>query len=35
MPLDFVRKVFETTQVGDRVDITRGKMVGIGDKLTS
>lgn len=35
MPLDFARKVFETTHVGDKVYITRGKMVGVGDSLTS
>jgi hypothetical protein len=35
MPLDFAWKVLETTHVGDRVYFTRGKMVGIGDKLTS
>jgi lipoprotein-anchoring transpeptidase ErfK/SrfK len=35
MPLDFARKVFETTRLGDKVYITRGKMVGVGDSLTS
>ena len=35
MPLDFARKVFETTHVGDKVYITRGKMIGMGDSLTS
>lgn len=35
MPDEFARKVFETTSVGDKVYITRGKMVGVGDKLTS
>lgn len=34
MPEAFAKKVFETTSVGDRVYITRGKMIGIGDKLT-
>jgi lipoprotein-anchoring transpeptidase ErfK/SrfK len=34
MPMDFAKKVFETTHVGDKVYITRGKMVGLGDKLT-
>ena len=35
MPEAFARKVFETTHVGDKVYITRGKMVGVGDSLTS
>ncbi|MFA7602002.1 MAG: L,D-transpeptidase family protein [Novosphingobium sp.] len=35
MPDAFARKVFETTSLGDRVYITRGKMVGVGDSLTS
>ncbi|HEX8056782.1 MAG TPA: L,D-transpeptidase family protein [Novosphingobium sp.] len=35
MPLDFAKKVFETTHVGDKVYITRGKMVGLGASLTS
>ncbi len=35
MPDDFAKKVFETTHVGDKVYITRGKMVGVGDNLTS
>jgi lipoprotein-anchoring transpeptidase ErfK/SrfK len=30
MPLAFAKKVFETTHVGDKVYITRGKMVGQG-----
>jgi lipoprotein-anchoring transpeptidase ErfK/SrfK len=34
MPLDFARKVFETTSLGDKVYITRGKMIGVGDSLT-
>lgn len=33
MPEDFAKKVFETTHVGDRVYITRGKTAGIGDSL--
>jgi len=33
MPEDFAAKVFEKTAVGDRVFITRGKMVKIGDSL--
>lgn len=35
MPEAFARKVFETTSVGDKVYITRGKMIGVGDNLTS
>lgn len=35
MPEAFARKVFETTSLGDKVYITRGKMVGIGDSLAS
>lgn len=35
MPLEFAKKVFETTKVGDKVYITRGKQVGMGDSLTS
>jgi lipoprotein-anchoring transpeptidase ErfK/SrfK len=35
MPLDFAKKVFETTHIGDKVYITRGKMIGVGDSLTS
>ncbi len=35
MPEEFAKKVFATTQVGDRVIITRGKQVGIGDSLIS
>jgi lipoprotein-anchoring transpeptidase ErfK/SrfK len=35
MPLDFAKKVFATTRLGDKVYITRGKMVGVGDSLTS
>lgn len=33
MPETFAAKVFKQTKVGDRVFITRGKMVGIGDSL--
>ena len=33
MPEPFAAKVFATTKVGDKVYITRGKMVGIGDLL--
>jgi len=33
MPLDFAAKVFGKTKLGDRVFITRGKMVGLGDSL--
>ena len=33
MPEDFARKVFETTHIGDRVYITRGKTAGLGDSL--
>lgn len=35
MPEDFARKVFEATKLGDRVFITRGKQVGMGDSLVS
>jgi lipoprotein-anchoring transpeptidase ErfK/SrfK len=35
MPEAFAKKVFETTSVGDKVYITRGKMIGVGDPLTS
>jgi lipoprotein-anchoring transpeptidase ErfK/SrfK len=33
MPEPFAAKVFAQTKLGDRVFITRGKMVGIGDSL--
>ena len=33
MPEAFAKKVFDTTRLGDRVYITRGKMVGLGDSL--
>ena len=35
MPEQFAKKLFETTQVGDRVFIPRGKQVGLGDLLVS
>jgi len=35
MPLEFAKKVYEATSVGDKVYITRGKQVGMGDSLTS
>ena len=34
VPRDFARKLFGAAQLGDRVYITRGKHVGLGDKLT-
>lgn len=33
MPEAFAKKVFDVTKLGDRVFITRGKMVGLGDSL--
>ncbi len=33
MPLEFARRVFGATQVGDKVYITEGKKVGLGDLL--
>jgi len=33
VPLDFARKVFGEAHVGDKVYITRGKQVGVGDSL--
>ncbi len=33
MPVDFAAKVFAATKVGDKVYITRGKQVGLGDDL--
>ncbi|MCJ2178197.1 L,D-transpeptidase family protein [Novosphingobium album (ex Hu et al. 2023)] len=33
MPEDFAAKLFTTTHLGDKVYITRGKQVGIGDNL--
>lgn len=35
MPEPFAAKVFSQTKVGDRVFITRGKMVGMGDSLVA
>ncbi len=35
MPEAFAKKVFETTSVGDRVFITRGKTAQMGDSLVS
>ena len=35
MPRDFAEKLFATTKLGDRVFITRGKMIGVGDALVS
>ena len=35
MPEQFAKKLFETTQIGDRVFITRGKKIGLGDLLVS
>lgn len=35
MPLTFAKKLFEATVVGDRVFITRGKHVGVGDQIAS
>lgn len=34
MPERFAKKLFETTRVGDKVYITRGKRIGLGDSLT-
>lgn len=34
MPEPFAAKVFQTTQVGDKVYITRGKTASMGDSLT-
>jgi len=34
MPKPFAAKLFAATKVGDRVFITRGKQVGIGDTIT-
>lgn len=33
MPNDFAAKLFSTTKVGDKVYITRGKQVGMGESL--
>ena len=34
MPVAFAAKLFATTHLGDKVYITRGKRVGMGDSLT-
>jgi lipoprotein-anchoring transpeptidase ErfK/SrfK len=34
MPKAFAAKLFATTKVGDRVFITRGKQIGLGDSIT-
>ena len=34
-PTDFAKKLFAIAKVGDKVYITRGKMVGIGDSLVT
>jgi len=34
VPLEFAKKLFGVTRLGDRVYITRGKHVGVGDDLT-
>jgi len=33
MPVDFAAKLFAATKIGDKVYITRGKQVGLGDNL--
>ena len=35
MPKDFAAKLFQITKLGDRVYITRGKQVGLGDQIAS
>ena len=35
MPLAFAKKLFGVTAIGDRVFITRGKQVGLGDQIAS
>jgi lipoprotein-anchoring transpeptidase ErfK/SrfK len=35
MPDRFAKKLFETTRLGDKVYITRGKQIGLGDSLTT
>ncbi|MFT4027574.1 MAG: L,D-transpeptidase family protein [Novosphingobium sp.] len=35
MPKDFAKRLFEITSVGDKVYITRGKQVGLGDQIAS
>ncbi|GGC06024.1 hypothetical protein GCM10011494_25830 [Novosphingobium endophyticum] len=34
MPEPFAARLFKTTSLGDKVYITRGKQIGMGDKLT-
>ena len=34
MPEAFAQKVFEATSLGDKVYITRGKTIGVGDSIT-
>jgi lipoprotein-anchoring transpeptidase ErfK/SrfK len=33
VPLEFAKKVFGEVHIGDKVYITRGKQVGLGDSL--
>jgi len=33
VPDDFARQLFAVAKRGDKVIITRGKMVGVGDKI--
>jgi lipoprotein-anchoring transpeptidase ErfK/SrfK len=35
VPREFAKKLFGATQLGDRVYITRGKQVGLGDQIAS
>jgi lipoprotein-anchoring transpeptidase ErfK/SrfK len=35
VPLAFAKKLFSVTAVGDKVYITRGKHVGLGDQIAS
>jgi lipoprotein-anchoring transpeptidase ErfK/SrfK len=35
VPEPFAKKLFTTTRLGDKVYITRGKQIGLGDSLTS
>jgi lipoprotein-anchoring transpeptidase ErfK/SrfK len=35
MPKDFAAKLFQITALGDKVYITRGKQVGLGDQIAS
>ncbi len=34
VPLEFAQKLFGTTKLGDKVIITRGKQIGVGDTLS-